>query len=223
MGIFKDITGQTFGRLTVIGISHRSNKKIFWNCKCLCGNKAFVAGNKLKSGWTQSCGCLQKERAGKAAHKHGLRKSRFYGIWKGMLKRCYDPRDTNYHNYGGRGITVCEDWKNSIEFFDNWCNNSEYSEGLTLDRIEVNGNYEPDNCQWATMREQANNKQNTVYVYVNGVQHTVSDIHRLYGMSKTCVHKFSKQYENFSDAIKQWNLNKLLVKNQWNTTRTNIK
>lgn len=219
MGVFKDLKGKIFNRLTVIEISHRK-KRIFWLCKCTCGKETKVAGTKLSSGHTQSCGCLQQERAGKAAYKHGLRCSRFYSTWKAMINRCDNPKYKGYKHYGGRGIKVCDEWKNSIETFHKWCEENNFEEGLTLDRKDVNSNYEPGNCRWATKVEQANNTTRTLYVYIDGVQFTASEIYAIYGMSKSCIHKFSKEYENFSDAIKQWNLNKILVKNQWNTTRT---
>lgn len=181
MGKIKDLTGQKFGRLTVIEraedyISPNGKKTPQWKCKCECGNVKIVVGNILKRGLTQSCGCLQKEIAKNLCLKHGLKHERIYEIWQAMKKRCYYINHVQYKDYGGRGIRVCNEWtdkENGFTNFYNWSINNGYDKNkdrksCTLDRIDVNGNYEPYNCRWATSKEQANNKQNNHYITYKG-------------------------------------------------------
>ena len=143
-----DLTGQRFGRLTVL-----ERTELKWLCKCDCGNKKIVAGGHLVSGDTKSCGCLRI--------KHGMRNTRLYSIWHGMKERCYNTKHKFYKHYGGRGIKVCEEWKNDFQTFADWALSHGYADNLTIDRIDVNGNYEPSNCQWATNAEQQRNKRNS--------------------------------------------------------------
>lgn len=155
-----DLTNKKFGRLTVISrYGSTNNKMATWLCKCDCGNEKVVSTCHLNSGATTSCGCYQKERASLANKTHNNSKTRLYNEWQHMKKRCYWENYKYYHLYGGRGISVCNEWKDSFENFKKWALNNGYSDDLTLDRINNDKNYEPSNCRWATKYTQSNNRK----------------------------------------------------------------
>lgn len=168
MGNFIDLTGATFGRLTVIKrVENSKHNAAQWLCKCECGETVVVSSNNLRTGHSKSCGCARKESTSewmtKYSTKHGGSKSRLYGVWAGMLRRTRDPKDKRYKDYGGRGISVCDEWADFGVFRD-WALANGYDEKApygqcTIDRIDVDGNYEPDNRRWATLLEQARNKR----------------------------------------------------------------
>ncbi len=180
-----DLTGQKFGRLTVVEYSHTKDGVAYWRCLCDCGNASIVRGPSLREGNTQSCGCLQKEK--RFQFKHGQSYTRIYRIWQGMIHRCYDKNSINFRNYGGRGITVCDEWKNNFQAFHDWAMANGYCEDLSIDRIDVNGTYCPENCRWATTEEQSNNRTNNHLLTYNDRTMTIKEWSKETGLSYHCI------------------------------------
>lgn len=170
----RDLTGMVFGRLTVLHehetstVRHRK-----WMCLCECGNSKPVADSALWRGATKSCGCLQKECTSLAKKTHGMTGSPTYICWAMMISRCEYKGNNRYPSYGARGISVCERWRNSFEAF--YADMGEKPHKMSIDRIDVDGNYEPSNCRWATASEQAANKRNTIYIEINGERKRLID------------------------------------------------
>lgn len=181
-----DLTNKKFGMMTVINRAENRNGRPYWLCKCDCGNEKIVKGDNLKSGNVKSCGCLVIE-TNKTRKTHGLVKHRLYNIRKGMMGRCYNPNLSYYKNYGGRGITVCEEWRNDFQAFFDWAMSNGYSDNLTIDRIDVNGNYEPSNCRWITMKEQLGNKRTSRYIKYKGEEHTIAEWSRITGLRRDTI------------------------------------
>ena len=147
---------------------------MYAKCTCDCGNKTEVLTTTLKNGKTLSCGCLKAEHLSKAVSKHKMSHSRIYRTWTNMKVRCYERKLSGYKDYGGRGITVCDEWKNNFMAFYNWAMANGYKDNLTIDRINVNGNYEPSNCRWATQAEQNRNKRTIIFITYKGITLCVS-------------------------------------------------
>ena len=163
---FKDLTGEKFGRLTVLGFSHMKHRAQ-WSCRCECGNKKVVASDRLVSGKTKSCGCLSKEVLKAVNTTHGLTAHPLYGVCKNIIARCNNPKHKRYADYGGRGIKACSDWLN-VETFFIWAMANGWVKGLTVERINNDGNYCPENCKLATRVEQANNTRGNRMVIYRG-------------------------------------------------------
>lgn len=169
MGKMINLEGQKFGRLTVLSENGRTSKgAVIWLCECECGRMINVRGDNLRSGDVKSCGCLRREKmieGLKVRHPngfemHGMSRTRLCRIWQGMRRRCNNPKDDRCRYYGGRGITVCHEWDSFLNFYE-WSIAHGYNDSLTIDRIDVDGNYEPNNCRWATWAEQQKNKRTT--------------------------------------------------------------
>lgn len=174
MGKVKDLTGQRFGLLTAIELSGKAkNGNMLWKCYCDCGNTTVVFSTSLVQGTTKSCGCYKKLRTSEVKHRHGGTGTRLYRIWTGMLSRCKTNRPKFVATYVSRNITVCDEWKDYQAFHD-WAISNGYRDDLTIDRIDVNGNYEPNNCRWVTQKVQQNNRSNNHLITFNGKTQTMS-------------------------------------------------
>ena len=163
MGRKNLLIGQRFGRLTVLEEGDRTKSgNVKWICECDCGTiTGPINGANLKNGTTKSCGCLQRDTVITRNLTHGKCYTRLYRIWHDMRARCKYPSNPNYKDYGGRGIKVCDEWANSFEPFQGWALANGYAENLTIDRKDANGNYDPSNCRWATMKEQRHNRRDS--------------------------------------------------------------
>lgn len=176
MGKFIDLTGRKFGKLTALQRVKNDGKRVMWKCRCECGREVIVRAYHLTSGHSKSCGCIKRKNNG----MYGTRISR---IWRNMINRCYCKGSTEYHRYGERGIKVCDEWRNDFMDFYNWAMSHGYRDDLSIDRIDVNGNYEPSNCRWVTQKEQANNTRTNHYVTYNWKTHTISEWGEITGIS----------------------------------------
>ena len=194
---YKDLTGQRFGRLEVVKLDHKQQKinkngvktgsVYYWLCKCDCGNFKIIRASYLTNHLTQSCGCLKRETISKIAKVtgkvHGQSNSRIYRIYKHMVNRCYLKTSADYKNYGERGIKVCCEWKNDFKVFYDWAMSNGYADNLTIDRIDVNGNYEPSNCRWVTKEIQNKNTRRNINITYNGKTHNVREWSKIIGIS----------------------------------------
>lgn len=170
-----DRTGDSYGRLTVIGQVGYRRDNALWSCNCICGNVVQVTGGALATGETRSCGCLQRERASEAKSTHGKSDSKEYRSWLAMRTRCSNEKRDNFKYYGGRGITVCDRWLSSFEnFFEDM--GPAPSKDHTVERNDGDKNYEPGNCRWATPKEQARNTSSSRFVEWDGVKMTVAEL-----------------------------------------------
>ena len=197
----KDYTGMRFGRLLILGISDEvyidnrghNNKK--WLCMCDCGNIISLRACCFNSGKVKSCGCLKRELDMKRnfAEKHGdARKdnrARLYKIWCNIKTRCYNKNYHRYADYGGRGIIMCDEWRDDYYTFKTWAINNGYNDCLSIDRIDNNGNYCPDNCRWSNNIEQANKKRNSRNITIGDITHTMAEWARQYDIPYRIVQK----------------------------------
>lgn len=190
------MTGQRFGRLKVIKRAESdSYKQAMWLCSCDCGNFVSIRGYDLRHKKTMSCGCYHNDLAKMRMTKHGKAHTKLHEIWKSMNQRCYNKRCKDFCNYGGIGITVCDEWKNSFQAFYDWAIGNGYSEGLSIDRIKGDDDYKPNNCRWATPEVQANNtRRNHILVY-NGESHTLAEWSKIKGINYSTLRARINMYK----------------------------
>ena len=176
--LVNDLTGKRFGRLTVIGVEDNGKRKTYYACQCDCGNVKVIRADALVSGCTVSCGCKKREQDRlnlTANHSHKMSGTRLYNIWSGLKGRCNNPNDPRYDRYGGRGISVCDEWNTSFQSFYDWAINNGYSDDLTIDRIDNDGNYEPTKCKWSTNKEQCNNRVTNINIKIGNTTKTLTE------------------------------------------------
>lgn len=189
-----DLTGRRFERLVVLKEADKRGpqNQIYWLCLCDCGKQVEVNGGSLRSGSTKSCGCYKIEKFINMAKtyprkKDGKAKTRLYKIWRGMIRRTMNPKRQNYYRYGGRGIRVCDEWLHDFSAFKEWSMKNGYNDTLSIDRIDSNGNYCPENCRWADKIQQARNRETTRYFEYNGENKTVVEWAEITGIPYTTI------------------------------------
>lgn len=170
-----ELAGKRFGKIKVLSRKGVEKGSVIWNCVCDCGKEIEISTSRLNFGNVNSCGCVKRQRAIERNTTHGKSNTRLYEIWVGMKKRCYNPKCKAYERYGGRGITVCQEWLDDFINFYNWALGNGYSDTLSIDRIDVNGNYEPNNCRWASDKEQGRNQRKTIYFTLFQIEKSLSE------------------------------------------------
>lgn len=200
-----DISGNVYGRLTAIYFIHNKNgKKGGWLCECTCGNKKIIGGSDLRLGKTTSCGCLHKEMVSRLFSTHGQSKHPLNTVWSGMKSRCYNVNDEFYSHYGGRGISVCPEWKDDFGVFFNWAIENGWQKGLEIDRENNDLGYEPTNCRFVTGRVNVYNRSNTVKLVYNDKVVTLLDLETLSGIPSDRIYQRIYVYGwSLERAIKQ--------------------
>jgi hypothetical protein len=194
-----EMIGRRFGRWTVIECAGKVGKAsaLAYRCKCDCGTVKVVNGNKLRIGESMSCGCLKLE----IHRKHCETGTRLYHIWENMKQRCTNPANTNFRNYGGRGIAICGEWLESFEVFREWAMANGYNDTLTIDRVDVNGNYCPENCRWATREIQSCNKRQAHIIAINGEKKSVTEWAKEKGIAPSTIFARIKYGWNESELL----------------------
>lgn len=194
--------GKKFTRLTVVTQdTTRPRGNRYWKCLCDCGNTVVARTSDLRSGNTKSCGCYKSSNAKNRMTTHGESSTRLYAVWNAMMSRCYNPNTERYGRYGGRGITVCDEWLHKYPAFRDWAVANGYRDGLTIDRINVDGNYCPENCRWITKAEQQKNTSTNRFLTYNGETHTLSDWARIAGISAPTLSKRLKRGWTLEKAL----------------------
>ena len=198
---YNNIIGKKYNKWTVIEFSHSNGHNNYFKCKCDCGIEKIVRIDNVVSGESKSCGCYRKEIEKNRDKNKSKTRKRINTIWYGMKKRCYNKECDHYKWYGEKGIKVCKEWLNSFECFYEWALNNGYSDNLTIDRIDIDKGYNPKNCRWVTLQEQAKNRSNNIYIEHNGKKFSVKELSRLCGLSKTTIRNRHKKGYSFEDII----------------------
>ena len=186
MSKFIDITGKKFNKLTVVRrIGNTKGGVPVWRCKCECGNYTDVRGSNLKNGSVKSCGCLLKNPVNKT---HGLSKSKIYGVWNSIKSRCNNPKSSGYARYGGRGICVCSEWDRSFEAFYAWAKSNGYYDGMTIERIDNDGDYCPENCKWIPWLQQSRNRRTNITFEYMGEKHILKEWCEILNLDYKFIH-----------------------------------
>lgn len=210
MGKIKDLTGQRFGRLVAIECVGRDKfGNAIWLCQCDCGNQKIVRQQYLCEGRIVSCGCYNKEKAkfNNQGYKHGGKYTRLYRIWRGIKDRCINHNSQHWDDYGGRGIKMCDEWVSDFVVFRDWALSNGYSPELSIDRIDNNGNYTPDNCRWVNIFVQANNRRDNKRYEYNGISKTISQWSKETGIQESTLNL----------RLKRWPIERALTEPVHNT------
>jgi hypothetical protein len=183
-----NMKGKSFNYLKVIERARNTKSgEAAWVCECKCGTRKIIAGSKLRNGETKSCGCMKKELAGTKNITHGMKGTRLYNIWQTIIQRTTNENNHEYGDYGGRGIGICEEWRNDFEEFMQWSYENGYADNLTIDRKNNNKGYQPDNCRWVTNKENCRNKRNNHCLTYNGQTKTITEWAEITGLSKEVI------------------------------------
>lgn len=197
-----NLVGEKFGKLTVIERVDTPHGHVRWRCKCDCGKECVVYGSSLKSGNTTSCGCYKAENARRLYSTVRQNDKQLYAIWNGIKQRCLNKNNRDYHNYGGRGIEICDEWANKYEAFYYWAIRSGYKTGLQIDRINNNGNYCESNCRFVNRKTQANNKRNNILYTIDGTTKSLAQWCNEYNQNYYMVYqRVSKLGWSIKDAL----------------------
>lgn len=201
--MFHNLIGMRFGRLTVKeraedSVSKSGRHRVRWMCDCDCGKSVIVYADNLRAGKSQSCGCYRVDRNSEQFSTHGMTNTKLYGVWSGMKARCFNKNVDAYKDYGGRGIVVCDEWKNDFSAFYHWAIANGYREGLSIDRIDNDKGYAPDNCHWVTSVVQASNRRSNNTIQYNGEEHTVTEWAKILNINPKTI--FNRIYSGWDVA-----------------------
>lgn len=197
---FVDITGEEFNGCEALYYLRTKNKRAIWKFECFCGNHFEAAGTYLRNGHKKSCGCLKGRVTAERNYIHGKTGSRLFTIWSNMKSRCYNPNNAAYENYGGRGIVVSEKWLADFQEFEKWALSSGYKDNLSIDRIDNDKGYFPENCRWADDYIQGRNKRNTIFSFYKGKMRSRSEIAEMTGIPYEKVRLLEKYGARFGST-----------------------
>lgn len=197
--------GDIYGEWRVIGDSIRRNGRNKWLCQCSCDEHVirYVEEYSLKSGKSTSCGCKNRKVRVRMGYKYTESETRLHQIYWKMCNRCNNSNSKDYEDYGGRGIKICEEWENDINAFIKWALDNGYADTLTIERVNVNGNYEPSNCRWADRMTQGNNKRNNLYIEHDGITHTATEWGRILNIRPSCIYRYYHEGLSLEEIIKK--------------------